>query len=237
MAPAEAQGSETQPGGNDEGMIETWLRKHRLLYIGATRHPFILSIRDGIVDFSSFKRWLGQDYIFVRAFVPFVAGLLLKAWRESDDQSDIEVILGGLAALNDEIAWFKKEALKWDVQLSSIAPQKSNQDYCRLLESLTDPAVEYAEAMTAFWAIEAVYQQSFGHCLEDGCRTPPELGEACQRWGNQGFEQYCSSLRKIANRCLHKASDDVRRRAEVTLLHVLQQEVAFWNMSCGDEEA
>ncbi|KAJ0093442.1 hypothetical protein Patl1_24904 [Pistacia atlantica] len=43
------------------GMIDTWLRKHRLLYTGATRHPFILSIRDGTVDLSSFKTWLDQD--------------------------------------------------------------------------------------------------------------------------------------------------------------------------------
>lgn len=73
----------------------------------------------------------GQDYIFVRAFVPFVASLLLKAWKESDDDSDIEVILGGVAALNDEISWFKREASKWNVLLSSIVPQKANLEYCR----------------------------------------------------------------------------------------------------------
>lgn len=74
----------------------------------------------------------GQDYIFVRAFVPFVASVLMKAWKESDDRDDdTEIILGGVAALNDEIAWFKKEASKWDVRLSEIIPQKSNQDYCR----------------------------------------------------------------------------------------------------------
>lgn len=73
----------------------------------------------------------GQDYLFVRAFVPFVSSVLLKACRESDDNSDMEVLLSGLAALNDEIAWFKKEASKWGVVLSSIAPQKVNEDYCR----------------------------------------------------------------------------------------------------------
>lgn len=73
----------------------------------------------------------GQDYVFVRAFVPFAASVLLKACKESDDGSDMEVILGGVASLNDEIAWFKKEAFKWRVELSTILPQKANQDYCR----------------------------------------------------------------------------------------------------------
>jgi thiaminase len=73
----------------------------------------------------------GQDYIFVRAFVPFVASILIKAWKESDDAADMEVILSGMASLNDEIAWFKSEAPKWGIQLSDIVPQKANQDYCR----------------------------------------------------------------------------------------------------------
>ena len=75
----------------------------------------------------------GQDYIFVRAFVSFVASVLIKAWKESDDSGgdDMEFLLGGMAALNDEIQWFKNEASKWGVQLSDIVPQKANKDYCR----------------------------------------------------------------------------------------------------------
>ena len=74
----------------------------------------------------------GQDYIFVRAFVPFVASLIVKAWKESADSTDMEVILGGMASLNDELEWFKREAFKWGVKLSELlVPQKPNQEYCR----------------------------------------------------------------------------------------------------------
>ncbi|MBA0685102.1 hypothetical protein Goari_026642 [Gossypium aridum] len=215
-------------------VTETWLRKHRHLYDGATRHPFIRSIRDGNIDISAFKTWLGQDYIFVRAFVPFVASVLTKAYKGSDDANgDVEVILGGIAALHDEISWFKKEAFKWGVQLSSIVPQKANQEYCRFLESLISPEVEYTVAAVAFWAIETIYQESFAHCLEDDSKTPPELKETCQRWGNESFGEYCNSLRNIVDRQLEKASDDVITKAEATLLRVLEHEVDFWNMSHG----
>ncbi|KAL3812279.1 hypothetical protein ACJIZ3_013547 [Penstemon smallii] len=215
-------------------MTVTWLKKHRLIYVGATRHPFILSIRDGSVDISAFKRWLGQDYIFVRAFVPFAASVLLKAWKESDDSCDVDVILGGIAALNDEVEWFKKEATKWSVALNSVVSQKVNLDYCRFLESLMSPDVDYTQAITAFWAIETVYQESFAHCLEDGSKIPDELKETCQRWGNASFGQYCHALQSIADRQLKKASDDVLAKAEVNLLRVLESEVEFWNMSRGE---
>lgn len=213
------------------GIIDSWLRKHQLIYIGATRHPFILSIRDGSVDLYCFKTWLGQDYIFVREFVAFAASVLMKACKESDESSDMEVILGAMAALNDEIRWFKNEASKWEIELSGIAPRKATQDYCRFLESLMGKEVEYAVVITAFWAIESVYQESFAHCLEDGNETPPPLLDTCQRWGNRDFGQYCFSLKKIADRWLKKASGDILKKTEVVLLSVLEHEVAFWNMS------
>ncbi|KAI5650905.1 hypothetical protein M9H77_36910 [Catharanthus roseus] len=216
---------------NKVSVIESWLRKHRLVYVGATRHPFIHSIRDGTVNLNSFRRWLEQDYIFVRAFVPFVASTLVKAWKQSGDTNDIEVILGGLASLNDEISWFKKEASKWDVSLSNVVPQEANLNYCRFLERLTSPEVEYAVAITTFWAIETVYQDSFAHCLEDGSETPEDLKRTCERWGNDEFKKYCDTLQSIAEGQLEKAPEDVVKKAEVAFLDVLELEVEFWNMS------
>ncbi|KAJ0848432.1 putative thiaminase-2/PQQC, heme oxygenase-like, multi-helical [Helianthus annuus] len=215
-------------------VTETWLRKHRLQYNGATRHPFILSIRDGSVNFSSFKRWLGQDYIFVRSFVPFVASILMKSCKESSDESDMEVILGGMASLNDEINWFRNEASKFHVSLTSVVPQNANVNYCKFLESLMSPEIEYPVAITAFWIIEAVYQESFAHCLEEGNSIPQELHETCERWGNAGFGAYCRSLRDIVDRCLQKASPEVVSKAEVFFLSVVEHEVEFWNMSVGE---
>ncbi|XP_031372440.1 probable bifunctional TENA-E protein [Punica granatum] len=212
---------------------DAWLKKHSIVYIAATRHPFIHAIRDGSIDPNNFKRWLGQDYLFVRTFVPFASSVLLKAWKESDDSSDMDVLLGGIASLNDEISWFKREASKWGVQLSSIVPQQVNQNYCRFLESLMGLEVEYTEAITALWAIEVVYQQSFAHCLEEDASTPADLRETCQRWGNEEFGRYCSTLRMIADRRLMKATDSELKKAEVTFLCILEHEVEFWNMSRG----
>ena len=72
-----------------------------------------------------------QDFLFVRAFVPFVASVLVKACKQSDDSADMEVILGGMASLPDEISWFKREASKWGVPLSDVVPQQTNIEYCR----------------------------------------------------------------------------------------------------------
>lgn len=104
----------------------------------------------------------------------------------------------------------------------------------RLLESLMSPEVKYTVAITAFWAIEAVYQESFAHCIEEGSKTPQELKGTCARWGNEGFGQYCQSLQQIVNQRLQKASDDELKKAEVAFLSVIEHEVEFWNMSRGN---
>ncbi|KAK8939796.1 Seed maturation protein PM36 [Platanthera guangdongensis] len=215
--------------GGESGTTARWVEKHSPLYVQATRHPFICRIKDGSVNISAFRRWLAQDYLFVREFIPFIASLLLKASKESD----VDVVLGGIAALNDEISWFRKEASKWGISLN-VVPQMANLEYCRFLQSLALPDVNYSVAMTALWAIETVYHESFSFCLESGSKTPDELMEACRRWGNTDFGQYCCTLRKIADRCLETSSGDVVTQSEEIFIRVLNFENDFWNMSLSE---
>ncbi|XP_078438619.1 heme oxygenase-like, multi-helical [Wolffia australiana] len=224
-------GSDSTKAGRGQEFLAGWIDEHRGMYDRATAHPFILNIRDGTIDVSSFKRWLEQDYIFVRAFVPFVASLLLKASRESNEEEDVEIILGGMAALHEELRWFKTEAAKWDLLLGNIIPLSATQEYCRFLKGLEEPEVNYAMAMVAFWTMETVYQESFSLCLGTGSKTPPELLETCLRWGSPSFKIYCASLRRIAERCLDKAQDISLLNAEAVFQRVLQLEVNFWDMS------
>lgn len=91
--------------------------------------------------------------------------------------------------------------------------------------------VEYTVALTAFWAIEAVYQDSFAYCLEEDAETPEELKETCYRWGNDDFGEWCCTLEERANRCLQMASEDVKKKAEAVFLRVLELEIEFWDMS------
>ncbi|QCE16743.1 heme oxygenase-like [Vigna unguiculata] len=44
---------------------------------------------------------VAQDYLFVRDFVPFVANVLIKAWKESNASGDMEVILRVIVSLKD----------------------------------------------------------------------------------------------------------------------------------------
>ncbi|OIT38016.1 PREDICTED: probable bifunctional TENA-E protein [Nicotiana attenuata] len=215
--------------------IEKWLRKHKLQYTTATRHPFINSIHDASIDFSSFKIWLGREYVFVKtALAPFAASVLLKAWKESEYSSDVEVMLAELTYLNDKISWLKEEAPKWHISLTSVVVDHNPiLDYFRFFERLTSSDEKYTEAVTILWAVESVYHYGFAHCLKEGNSTPEEMKAACKKWANESFKQHCQSLETIANNRLEQASEEVVSKSEVLFLELLENVVGFWNMNLG----
>lgn len=40
--------------------------------------------------------------------------------------------------------------------------------------------MKYTEAITILWAVESVYYNGFGHCLEEGNNTPNEMKDGCK---------------------------------------------------------
>lgn len=83
--------------------------------------------------------------------------------------------------------------------------------------------------------MESVYQNGFGHCLEEGNNTPQEMIEACKIWGNENFKQYCQSLENIANKRLQEESNDQQAsKTEVLILELFENIVPFWNVNLGE---
>ncbi|XP_031110329.1 probable bifunctional TENA-E protein [Ipomoea triloba] len=220
---------------NKMGITETWMRKHDLLFIAATRNPFIQAIRDATLHLSSFKDWLGQEYwLAKRAFVPFLSTLLEKARHESGDTNEIvQVIQTGIGLQNDNISWLEREAEKLDVSLESVVPYQPTIDYSNLLDSLTTPEFndDYTgAALSILWATATVYHRTFAHCLSQDSKTPEEMKEPCRKWGGEAQADYCLSLQRTADWALEKAPRDVIVKAEVALLQFLEISVQFWNV-------
>ncbi|KAF3781858.1 Bifunctional TENA2 protein, partial [Nymphaea thermarum] len=145
---------------------------------------------------------------------------------------------GGRDHRQKAILWSVLANLPWWLQSLVRAIEVTTvAELQRFFGNLMQPEVDHAACMTAFWAIEMVYQTSFQLCLQPGSKTPADLLETCQRWGNNCFKHYCSSLQSIADHCLEKAEEDVLREAEEAFVRVLHNEVGFWNMSYGDAQA
>jgi thiaminase/transcriptional activator TenA len=195
------------------------LEKHRGAWDQATRHPFLDNCKSGNIKSNQFNTWLVQDYLFVTQFTRMVARLLSVA-----PVSDFDTILGGLAALKDELNWFREKAKERQLNLETPM-QETCKRYC---EFMTNLALEpYVIQATAFWAIELAYNQAW---QLPGPMVKP-YDEFADRWGNPDFTAYVSLLEKQADKALAKSNEIEQTRAEEVFLEVAELEKLFWQMA------
>ncbi len=195
------------------------LDRHPQAWQAATVHPFLERCKLGTIQEKQFNTWLVQDYLFVVEFTRFVARVLANSPPQHFD-----VILGGLAALKDELNWFKAKAIERNLTIEIKQLDVCSQ-YCKYLEKLA--TMPYAVQITALWAIELAYNQ--------GWQLPGTMAEPykefADRWGNRKFTEYVKLLEELADVALSSTSETVQNQAESVFLEITRKERDFWEMA------
>jgi formylaminopyrimidine deformylase / aminopyrimidine aminohydrolase len=191
----------------------------------ATVHPFLQGCRAGTLAQAQFNTWLVQDYLFVKSFTRMLARVLAAA-----PDADLDSLLSGLGALQDELRWFEQKAA--ERQLNLDAPyQPTCQQYCEFMAALA--IAPYAVQATALWAIELAYNQGW----QLPGPMPAPYTEFAERWGNPSFTAYVAVLEQQATAALAAAPIAVQQQAEAAFLRVATLEAAFWQMAFAAAEA
>lgn len=184
---------------------EEILRAHAEAWRRATRHPFLVGIRDGTLPEHAFAAWLGQDRLFVSDLLWFQARLLARSPRAAQ-----RVLAVGVLALVDEQDWF-------DVQAERLAPEletvrmPATRAYRALLERLDGEP--FGAAVTALWVLERVYLDAWSYAAPSG----PPYDTFVEHWTTPQFCAYVQELEALVD----AAHGDV-------VTAVLEAEVAFW---------
>jgi thiaminase len=195
------------------------LKTHHQAWTQATVHPFLTSCKEGTIRADQFNTWLVQDFLFVQNFTRMLGRTLAAA-----PDAHLDVLLGGLVALKDELLWFQAKATERDLDLST--PQlRTCQRYSEFMASLA--VTPYAVQATALWAIEYAYNQGW----QLPGPMPAPYTEFAERWGNPGFTEYVDILASQADAALADASAETQVQAEAAFLRVSELEAAFWQMA------
>jgi len=188
--------------------------RHAAAWDRATRHPFLLGVRDGSIAEAAFDTWLAQDALFVFDLVRFQSRLLARVPRGAQ-----AVLAGGLVALVNELAWF--EETRPPDRAATALPATAA--YARLLERLD--TADAAIALTALWTIECVYLDAWSFTAPGA----PAYRECVARWTTPQFAAYVQALGEAADTAVDTATAGPDLDAVVTA--VLHAEVAFWEMA------
>lgn len=198
---------------------DTLLSQYPDAWRAATVHPFLTQCQEGTIRPAQFNTWLVQDYRFVTEFTRFVGRTLAAA---PDD--DLDVLLSGLNALQDELNWFRDKAAERSLDLTTPR-QNTCQIYCEFMGSLVN--APYAVQATALWAIEYAYNQGW----QLPGKMPAPYDEFAERWGNPGFTDYVKLLAQQADVALAIAPPAEQQAATAAFLRVAALEKDFWQMA------
>ena len=195
------------------------LAKYPIQWQAATVHPFLAQCQQGTIQPHQFNTWLVQDYHFVIEFTRLAASLL-----QSAPVGHLDLLLGGITALKDELLWFQAKATERQLNLAQPL-QSTCQTYCQFMVDLAQQP--YPVKATGFWAIELAYNQGWqGHSP-----MPESYTEFADRWGNAAFTTYVEQLAQQADAVLQDADDTVQAEAEKVFLTVATLEKDFWQMA------
>ena len=189
-------------------MPDALLAAHADAWERATRHPFLLAVRDGTLPAAAFSTWLAQDAAFVEDLLAFQARLLARAPRVAQ-----AVLAAGALSLVEELDWFEELAAGGGTRLGG--PRlPATQAYADLLTRLDD--APYPVAVTALWALERVYLLAW----RTAAPGAPGYRSCVEHWTAPGFAAYVDALGRLA--------DDVGAPGDA-VAEVLALETAFWD--------
>jgi thiaminase/transcriptional activator TenA len=87
-------------------------------WLAYVRHPFVLRLADGTLPDRCFKRYLGQDYLFL---IHFARAYGLAAFK-ADDLADVRQASAGLSAIVDvEMGLHVEYCAKWGLSEADMA--------------------------------------------------------------------------------------------------------------------
>lgn len=182
------------------------------LWEEATRARFLDAVGEGTLPEEAFDRWLVQDYRFVFGLSRFVALTAAKTPRPAQ-----RVVIGGLAALDEELEWFEDHAEKRGLDLDA-APHPACRRYADYLI-----AAGYGEPMEILLAIlfgvEVAYTAGWGRLEPEG-----PYAEFIERWTHPEFQAYVERLGELADAHEHPDQQEHFDR-------VMRHERAFWRMT------
>lgn len=191
--------------------------RYRAAWSRATRHPFLLAVRDGTLPEGAFDGWLVQDYRFLRDLLWFQARLLSRAPRFAQ-----AVLAGGAVALVDELAWFERQAAARRLELDAEA-LAATASYAALLRRLDGEDV--AVALVALWALERTYLDAWCHASPGA----PAYQEFVEHWTTPEFAAYVEALESAADAAV--AATGAESDVEAVFAAVVEAEACFWDMA------
>lgn len=194
------------------------------LWTRMLEHPFLIETRDGRLEPDVFARWLRQDYLFVRAAVPFLGTLLSKA-----PPGDRRLHADAIVALGEELELFRERAAALGVGLDGVEPGLVNHGYVQFLLA-TGHGGSYPEAFAVLYGAEKAYHESW-RVVDEGLPADSPWRPFVENWAGDDFAGYVGALEARLDELGADAGPTAAESMAGLFEYTVRWEIAFWEMA------
>lgn len=206
------------------GFCDRQLDRLQPLWRQMLEHPFLIEARDGTLDEAVFASWLRQDYLFVRAALPFQGALLARApLRERDAHA------GAIGALQEELELFRERAEALGIDLQGVRPSLVNHAYVQFLLA-TAHGRSYPEGHTVLYVAEKAYHGSW-KVVREGLDDSHPWWPFVENWSGEAFAAFVRDLEARQDRLAEGAGSALGDQMAELFETTVRYEIAFWEMA------
>lgn len=200
------------------------LEKHSDLWNQMTSHRFLQETRDETITDDIFAQWMKQDYLFVRAAIPFISALVPKApiqhWKPHSDV---------VAMLNKEMELFEERANAVGISFDGVEPWFINHAYIQFMMA-TAYTASYPEAYTLLYTAEKAYHDAWLE-VKKGLNPESKWYPFVENWASDAFGQYVDYLQGELDHLAADVGSAERARMESIFKLTVKYEISFWEMA------
>jgi thiaminase (transcriptional activator TenA) len=205
------------------------------LWDAQLEHPFVRGLADGSLEEERFKRWVRQDYLYLKEFARVFAWAAARAERLES--------MGWYAAvldltLNTEMALHRDYAARFGISVEEL----ENEGMWPTTRAYTDFLVRTAadghmtDLLAALLPCAWGYSH-IGHELARQARPDDQrYADWIEQYASEEFAEATAWLRAELDRLVADTGAEKRARLEETFLLSTRYEWMFWEMCWNGEE-
>jgi thiaminase (transcriptional activator TenA) len=206
------------------------------LWEAQLEHPFVRGIGDGTLEEERFRRWVLQDYLYLKEFARIFAWAVAKADR-LESMGWYATVLD--MTLNTEMELHRTYARRFGISEEALEAERmwpttrAYTDFLVRTAADGDMADLLAALLPCAWGYIVI-----GKALAEGPRPADDrYADWIEQYASEEFEGAGNWLRNELDRVAGEALSDTRyRRLEEIFLTSSRYELLFWDM-CWEGEA
>lgn len=205
------------------------------IWAAQVEHPFVAGLGDGTLEEERFKRWVRQDYLYLKEFARVFAWAVAKADRLASMSWYASVLD---LTLNTEMDLHRQYAARFGISHEELEAEPM----WPTTRAYTDFLVRTAADGDMTDLLAALLPCAWGYChvaRKLAARSRPEdqrYVDWIEQYASEEFDQAAEWLRTELNRLVEGAGSGKRERLEELFVVSSQYEWMFWEM-CWEGEA